>query len=79
MAGVAPQRGGSNATTVGMIVSIGVAVVLTGVLIFLFTGQEQLRNNEKKAKDDLARISAGSDRDSATKFIAGSNNPSPLR
>ena len=77
MAGVAPQRGGSNATTVGMIVSICVAVALLGVLIFLFTGQEQLRNNEKKAKDDYAKIAGGSDRESANKFIAASGNPSP--
>lgn len=77
MAGVAPQRGGSNATTIGMVVSIVVAVVLLGVLIFLFTGQEQLRNNEKKAKDDLARIAGGSDREAANKFIAASGNPAP--
>jgi len=71
MAGVAPQRsGGSNATTIGMVVSIVVSVALLGVLIFLFTGQEQLRSNEKKAKDDLARIAAGGDRDAANKFIA---------
>jgi len=60
-----------------MLVSIGVAVALLGVLIFLFTGQEQLRNNEKKAKDDLARIVGGSDREAANKFIAASGNPSP--
>lgn len=77
MAGVAPQRGGSNATTVGMLVSIGVAVALLGVLIFLFTGQEQLRNNEKKAKDDYARIASGSDREAATRFTAALGNPSP--
>jgi len=77
MAGVAPQRGGSNATTVGMVVSIVVSVILLGVLIFLFTGQEQLRTDQKKAKDDLARIAGGSDRDSANKFIAASGNPAP--
>jgi len=77
MAGVAPQRGGSNATTVGMVVSIVVSVILLGVLIFLFTGQEQLRTEHKKAQDELARVVGGSDRDSANKFIAASGNPAP--
>ena len=71
MAGVAPQRsGGSNASTIGLIVSILVSVALLVFIVIMFTGQEQLRSNEKKAKDDLARIAAGGDRDAANKFIA---------
>ena len=50
MAGAAPhQRGGSNATTIGMVVSIIVAVLLLGVLIWLITQQEQLRQNAEQA------------------------------
>lgn len=58
MAGVAPQhRGGSNATTIVMVVAIGVAVLLLGVLIWLFTQQESLRTtaeNETRARTRLA-------------------------
>lgn len=51
MAGAMPQqRGGSNATTIGMVVSIIVAVLLLGVLIWLITQQEQLRNNASTAQ-----------------------------
>ncbi len=58
MAGVAPQhRGGSNATTIVMVMAIGVAVLLLGVLIWLFTQQESLRTtaeNETRARARLA-------------------------
>ncbi len=51
MAGVAPQhRGGSNATTIGMVMAIVVAVLLLGVLIWFFTLQEQLRNDAEVAQ-----------------------------
>ena len=54
MAGVAPQhRAGSNATTVGMVVAIVVAVALLGVLIWMFTQQETLRETADRA--DRAR------------------------
>lgn len=50
MAGAVPQqRGGSNATTIGMVVSIIVAVLLLGVLIWLITQQEQLKSNATSA------------------------------
>lgn len=50
MAGAVPQqRGGSNATTIGMVVSIIVAVLLLGALIWLITQQEQLRQNSDQA------------------------------
>ncbi len=61
MAGVAPQhRGGSNATTIGMVAAIVVAVLLAGVLIWMFTQQEQLRAEAERAtrtKDRLATSS----------------------
>ncbi|MFQ5429254.1 MAG: hypothetical protein ACE5E1_02990 [Phycisphaerae bacterium] len=51
MAGVAPQhRAGSNATTTGMVIAVIVAVVLLGVLIWLFTLQEQFRSNTELAR-----------------------------
>ncbi len=44
MTGVGPQhRGGTDTTTIGMVVSIIVAVLLLGVLIWMFTQQEELR------------------------------------
>lgn len=56
MAGVAPQhRGGSNATTVGMVIAIVVAVLLLGVLIWFFTLQEQLRNDAEVAQSARER------------------------
>src|SRR5207244_7080102 len=73
MAGVAPQRGGSNVTTIGMVVSILVAVILLGVLIFLFTNQEQLRTNARNATESLSRIAPASDRSSAQQMFPDSN------
>lgn len=58
MAG-APSRGGSNATTVGMVVSIIVAVILAGVLIWLYTMQEELRARADSADAQRARIVRG--------------------
>ena len=69
MAGVAPQhRGGSNASTIGMIVSIVVNVALLATLIFLFTNQEQLRTDARRAQDTLANISGGADAQAKTMF-----------
>ena len=52
MAGVTPQqRGGSGATTIGMVIAIFVACVLLIALIWLFTMQEGFRQNAKKALD----------------------------
>jgi hypothetical protein len=68
MAGVAPQqRGGSNATTIGMIVSIVVAVALLGVLIWLITQQEQLRTTADQAT--AAKIRADKDNSEKAKAI----------
>ncbi|GMU35568.1 MAG: hypothetical protein AMXMBFR20_34390 [Planctomycetia bacterium] len=57
MAGAVPQqRGGSNATTIGMVVSIIVAVLLLGALIWLITQQEQLSQNADQAVAARVRI-----------------------
>lgn len=63
MAGVAPQHrsGGSNATTIGMVVSIVVNVALLATLIFLFTNQEQLRTDTDRARSSLAKIAGGAE------------------
>lgn len=55
MAG-APSRGGSQATTIGMVVSIVVAVILAGVLIWLYTMQEELRASADSANESRNRI-----------------------
>lgn len=59
MAGVSPQRGGSNATMIGMVVSIVVSVILAVVLVILFTNQETLRNDAVSAKTRLEKITQG--------------------
>lgn len=57
MAGAAPQsRGGSNTSTIVMVVSIVVAVLLLGALIWLITQQEQLRSTAASATADKNRI-----------------------
>lgn len=62
MAGVAPQqRGGSNATTIGMVIAIVVAVLLLGVLIWLFTMQEQLRTTADQATRTKNRLATSGD------------------
>lgn len=58
MAG-APSRGGSNATTVGLVVSIVVALILAGVLIWLYTMQEELRTSAESANAQRDRIVIG--------------------
>lgn len=61
MAGVAPQhRSGSNATTIGMVIAIVVAVLLAGVLIWMFTQQEQLRAEADRATRTKNRLATSS-------------------
>ncbi|MEK6643727.1 MAG: hypothetical protein AABZ08_07440 [Planctomycetota bacterium] len=62
MAGAVPQqRGGSNTSTVVMVISIVVAVLLLGALIWLITMQEQLRTTAEKANSDRTSISKKND------------------
>jgi len=69
MAGVSPSRGGSNASTIGMVVSIVVAVILAGVLIWLFTMQEGLRTAAQNAEQTKNRIARpGEDNKLKSKF-----------
>ncbi len=69
MAGVSPSRGGSNASTIGMVVSIVVAVILAGVLIWLFTMQEGLRTAAQNAEQQKNRIARpGEDNKLKSKF-----------
>jgi hypothetical protein len=76
MAGAAPQhRAGSNATTIGMVVAIAVAVVLLGVLILLFTGQEQLRENADKALRKQNLLTSIADEDVAKQLFPEANAP----
>ena len=58
MAG-APSRGGSNATTIGLVVSVVVALILAGVLIWLYTMQEELRQSAESANAQKNRIPSG--------------------
>ncbi|MBX3395008.1 MAG: hypothetical protein KF841_06535 [Phycisphaerae bacterium] len=60
MAGVAPQRG-SNGTMIGMVVSIVVALILAGVLIWLVNLQEQLRADAASATAARNKIARGND------------------
>ncbi len=69
MAGVAPQRGGSNATMIGMVVSIAVAAILGGVLIWLVTMQEELRTNAEAAEKARLRIASSADEPEAKKVF----------
>lgn len=69
MAGVAPQRGGSNATTVGMVVAIVVAALLGGVLIWLSTMQEELRTSAEQARTALSKMTKGADEAEAKKLF----------
>jgi len=70
MAGVAPQqRGGGNASTVAMVISIVVAVALAGVLIWLFTQQEQLRAQAENAVTAKNRLATGADEASAKRMF----------
>ncbi|MBN2562979.1 MAG: hypothetical protein JXQ75_18810, partial [Phycisphaerae bacterium] len=76
MVGVTPQqRGGSNATTIGMVVAIIVAVVLLGVLIWLFTQQEQLRTTADQATRATNRLARGSDESTAKQMFPDASAP----
>lgn len=68
MAGVAPQRG-SNATMIGMVVSIVVAVILGGVLIWLVNLQEQLRADAASATAARNKIARGNDENEIKKLF----------
>jgi hypothetical protein len=68
MAGVAPQRG-SNATTIGMVVSIIVAVVLLAALIWLFTQQETLKATAKQEQATRARLASAADESAARQLF----------
>ncbi|MCB9852493.1 MAG: hypothetical protein H6819_05320 [Phycisphaerales bacterium] len=70
MAG-APSRGGSQATTIGMVVSIVVAVILAGVLIWLYTMQEELRATAQSANDQRDRIVRGAEENTLKAMFAG--------
>lgn len=75
MAGVTPQqRGGSGATTIGMVIAIIVAVALLGVLIWLFTMQEGFRQDAKKALDQKTRLVRGSDEQTARQLFPDSGS-----
>lgn len=70
MAGVAPkQRGGSNATTIGMVTAIIVAVLELGVLIWMFTLQEQLRARADDADRIKTKLVRGNDERTARKMF----------
>ncbi len=76
MAGAVPQqRGGSNATTIGMVVSIIVAVLLLGGLIWLITQQEQLRTNADQATAVKNRLVKGNDEAVAKQMFPDSGGP----
>lgn len=76
MAGAVPQqRGGSNATTIGMVVSIIVAVLLLGALIWLITQQEQLRTNAEQATAVKNRLVKGNDEAVAKQMFPDSGGP----
>lgn len=79
MAGAVPkQRGGSNATTIGMVSAVVVAVLLLGALIWLITQQEQLRTNATQAT--AARDRANRDLEDmrkATSLLAGGVTGNP--
>jgi len=78
MAGVAPQRGGSNATTIGMVVSIVVAVLLLGVLIWLVTMQERLRNDANSAVAAKTKLVRGGDESAARRMFPGASGNKTL-
>lgn len=69
MAGAAPQQRGMNGTTVGMVVSIIVAAALLGVLIWLFTQQEQLRRTAEDAQKVRERLASPADESTAKQLF----------
>jgi len=83
MAGAVPQqRGGSNTSTVVMVISIVVAVLLLGVLIWLITMQTQLRESAEsanKASKTAQTARTDADRNAATlaRMLGGNDKDSP--
>ncbi len=80
MAGAAPQQRGSNGTTVGMVISIIVAAALLGVLIWLFTQQENLRRTAEDAQKVKERLASAADESKARQLYpeAGSGGKTLL-
>ncbi|MFH1419435.1 MAG: hypothetical protein ABII12_14260 [Planctomycetota bacterium] len=76
MAGVAPQqRGGSNASTMGMIAAIIVAALLLGALIWLFTQQEGLKRSAEQAELAKSRLASGADESAAKQMFPDAGAP----
>ena len=76
MAAGSPQhRGGSNATTIGMVVSIVVAVLLLAALIILFTQQEQLKNTADQAIKTKERLARGGEESAAKQMFPDAGGP----
>jgi len=70
MAGVAPQqRGGSNATTIGMVVAIVLAVLFLAALIWMFIQQEDLKRAAEQATAARARMAASGDENAARQMF----------
>lgn len=69
MAGVAPQRGGSNASTIGMVVSIVVAAIMAGLSIWQFTNQESLRTAADQATAAKTKLAKGNDESVARQLV----------
>ncbi|QDV90870.1 hypothetical protein RAS2_19540 [Phycisphaerae bacterium RAS2] len=69
MAGVAPQRGGSNASTIGMVVSIIVAAALAVVAVIMFTNQESLRTATAEATAAKTKLAKGNDESVARQLV----------
>lgn len=70
MAGVAPQqRGGSNATTIGMVVAIVLAVLFLAALIWMFIQQEDLKRAADQATAARARMAASGDENAARQMF----------
>jgi len=76
MAGVAPQqRGGSNASTIGLIAAIIVAALLLGALIWLFTQQEGLKRSAEQAERAKSRLASGADESAAKQMFPDAGAP----
>ena len=69
MAGVAPQQRGSNATTIGMVVAIIVAVLLAVALGWLVTQQEGLKKAAQDEQDKRARLASSADESAARQMF----------
>ncbi len=76
MAGVAPQqRGGSNASTIGMVSAIIVAALLLGALVWLFTQQEGLKKSAEQAERAKSSLASGADESAAKQMFPDASAP----